>query len=299
MRIRRWGLTIALAALPLALLAQAPQPDPKDPKYQGKGEQDRSYAFPGTAESIAYHLYVPAKWDKNTKLPLIVALHGGGQQATAPFMRPMANPTLGKTAEERGYIVVAPTGYHTNATGAGAPYTNAWNSPFAFVPAPRPAGARGGGGGRGGAAAAGPTEDDFKRSEQDVLFVADLVAKEYNVDPERIYLMGNSTGGGAVWYYGEKYADRWTAISPSAGPLMDEAFPYDKLKKTPVLVVHGDMDTTMSFEGSKTMVDHAKSHGVDAAFLPVAGGMHTDAWAQPEVIKQIFDFFDRHKTRQK
>src|SRR5262249_61177157 len=113
-----------------------------------------------------------------------------------------------------------------------------WNSPSAFVPAPRPAGAgRGrGGGGRCGAAAAGPTTEDFQRAEQDVLYVADLVAKEYNTDPERLYLMGNSTGGGAVWYYGEKYADRWSAISPSAGPLMDDAFPYDKLKKTPVLV---------------------------------------------------------------
>jgi hypothetical protein len=29
--------------------------------------------------------------------------------------------------------------------------------------------------------------------------------------------------------------------------------------------------------------------------LPVIGGSHVDAWAQPEVIKQIFDFFDAHK----
>ena len=83
MRTQPWILALAAAALPLALLAQAPQPDSKDPKYQSKGEQDRSYTFPGTAESIAYHLYVPAKWDRNTKLPLVVALHGGGQQATA------------------------------------------------------------------------------------------------------------------------------------------------------------------------------------------------------------------------
>src|SRR5207244_3306013 len=98
------------------------------------------------------------------------------------------------------------TGYHTNATGSSAPYTNAWNSPFAFIPAPRAnaggggrggagggGGARGGGAGRGGAQA-GPTDEDFQRSEQDVLYVADLVAKEYNTDPERVYLMGNSTG---------------------------------------------------------------------------------------------------------
>jgi hypothetical protein len=29
--------------------------------------------------------------------------------------------------------------------------------------------------------------------------------------------------------------------------------------------------------------------------LPVQGGAHTDAWAQPTVISQIFDFFDAHR----
>jgi len=40
----------------------------------------------------------------------------------------------------------------------------------------------------------------------------------------------------------------------------------------------------MVFAASKTMVDHAKEKGVDATWLPVAGGMHTDAWAQPEIV---------------
>jgi dipeptidyl aminopeptidase/acylaminoacyl peptidase len=64
-----------------------------------------------------------------------------------------------------------------------------------------------------------------------------------------------------------------------------------------VLVVHGDKDTTMSFEGSKLMVDHAKAKGVDVTFLPVVGGQHIDAWARPEIITQIFDFFDKHKGK--
>src|SRR5262249_25007028 len=98
MQTPRWRFATLIIALPLVLAAQNPQPDTKDAKYQSKGDQDRTYVFPGTTESTPYHLYVPAKWDKNTKLPLIVALHGGGQQSTAPFMRPMANPTLGKTA---------------------------------------------------------------------------------------------------------------------------------------------------------------------------------------------------------
>ncbi len=107
--------------------------------------------------------------------------------------------------------------------------------------------------------------------------------------------MGNSSGGSAVWTYAAKYPQRWVAIVPSAAPLEDETFPYEKLRKIPVLVIHGDKDNVMVFDGSKAMVDHARARGVDATWLPVADGAHTDAWAQPGVIKQIFDFLDAHR----
>jgi poly(3-hydroxybutyrate) depolymerase len=318
--------------------AQAPQPDPKSANYQAKGEQDKSYIFPGTTESIAYHIYVPTKWDKNTKLPLVILTHGANQPATAPFQRPMASPTLAKMAEERGFIVAAVTGYHANATGVGG-----WNVPYPMVQvqrAPRGGGAagggapgagaaaaapaaaagaaaaapgaaaaagapRGGGGGQGGGGRArGPaappaTAEDFARAEQDIINVRNLMLAEYNADPNRVYLMGNSSGGSAVWNLGAKNPELWTAISPSAAPLEDANFPYEKLKTVPVLVVHGDMDTTMVFDASKTMVDHAKAKGLNVTWLPVVGGQHVDAWAQPEILKQTFDFFDKYKTKQK
>src|ERR1044071_2096514 len=85
--------------------------------------------------------------------------------------------------------------------------------------------------------------------------------------------------------------------SPSPGPLENPMSPYEKLKTLPVLVVHGDMDTTMVFDASKVMVDHAKAKGVNATWLPVPGGQHVDAWAQPEIISQTFDFFDKYRTR--
>ncbi len=285
-------LNACLAATP-GVSQNQPAPDPKDPQYQAKGEQDRSYEFPGTGEKIAYHLYVPAKWTPGMKLPLVIVTHGAAQPASAPFQRPMASPTLAKTAEERGYIVAAVTGYHANATGVGG-----WNVPYKMVLVPRPPVAPGGSGPAAARPApAPPTAQDFERAEQDVLFVTDLVAKEYTADPQRIYLMGNSSGGGAVWAYAAKYPRRWTAIAPSAAPLEDAAFPYEKLKKVPVLVIHGDKDTVMQFDASEAMVEHAKAKGVDATWLPVAGGMHTDAWAQLDVIEKIFDFFDAHKKR--
>jgi poly(3-hydroxybutyrate) depolymerase len=270
---------------------QTPQPDPKDAQYQHTGEQDRGYVFPGTTETIPYHLYVPAKWKPGLHLPLVVVTHGANQPSTAPFQRPMANPTLATAAEERGYIVAAVTGYHANATGVGG-----WNVPYTMIQVPPQPGRGGRGGGRGEPPAP-PTAEDFQRAESDVLNVGDLVAREYGADPKRIYLMGNSSGGSAVWTYATRYPERWSAIAPSAAPLDDAAFPYEKLKTVPVLVIHGDMDTTMVFDASKTMVEHARAKGVDATWLPVAGGLHTDAWAQPQIITRIFDFFDAHSRK--
>ena len=76
-----------------AIALGAPAPDPKSPQYQAKGEQDRSYEFPGTGETIAYHLYVPSKWTPSMKLPLVIVTHGAAQPAAAPFQRPMTSPT--------------------------------------------------------------------------------------------------------------------------------------------------------------------------------------------------------------
>jgi poly(3-hydroxybutyrate) depolymerase len=297
MQKRLFSMLIAVLAMSAGFLnAQAPQPDPKDPQYQAKGDQKRTYSFPGTGESIPYHLYVPMKWTKTTRLPLVVVTHGASQPADAPFQR--GDGALGKIAEERGYVVVAVTGYKPQATVVDGGY----NNPFKMVPAPRPAApagqrAGGGGGGGRGPAPAPATKEDFERSEMDILYVTDLVAKEYNTDPNRTYLMGNSAGGGAVWYLGEKYPERWTALSPSAGPLTPEEFPYAKLKNIPVLAVHGDADTTMSYDASKQMVELAKKAGVDATFIGVPGGSHTEAWTK--VLPETFDFFEKYKTKKK
>jgi poly(3-hydroxybutyrate) depolymerase len=266
----------------------APLPDTSSPQYQSTGEQSRTYRFPGTDEQIAYHLYVPSAWNRKAKLPMVVVTHGAAQPAAAPFQRPMDAPTLAKTAEARGYIVVAVTGYHANATGVGG-----WNVPYKMVTIPRPANPNAPP--PANPPPVPPTDEDFQRAEQDVLLVGDLVAKEYNVPARRRYLMGNSSGGSAVWAYAAKYPERWAAISPSAAPLEDASFPYEKLKRVPVLVVHGDKDNVMNFDASRAMVDHAKAKGVDATWFPVQGGAHTDAWAQPAVIAQIFDFFDAHR----
>lgn len=64
--------------------------------------------------------------------------------------------------------------------------------------------------------------------EIDVLDVVSKMQKHYNIDPNRIVLMGFSMGGAGCWHIGAHYPDRWVAMSPGAG--FAETARYQKLK---------------------------------------------------------------------
>jgi len=53
--------------------------------------------------------------------------------------------------------------------------------------------------------------------EIDVLEAVERVAYLYNIDRDRIVLMGFSMGGAGCWHLGAHYPDRWVAMSPGAG----------------------------------------------------------------------------------
>jgi predicted peptidase len=248
-----------------------PQPDPARPMYQQKGEQYRVYNFPGTGESIPYRLFVPSKWTPDTKLPMLVTLRAGNT-VDGPYR---AQNDLVKHAEQRGYIVVTPMGYRP----LSQPY---YGSAYQIA---RPNAA---------APAAGWTAQENERAEQDVLYVIDLVAKEYNADPARVYLHGQNPSGSGALHLAAKYPDRFAALVVSSAPILYETYPFDRIKgKMAVLVIHGDQDTTNPIAASQKMAEAAKAAGVETVYATVPGGTHLEAYLT--YASQIFDFLDKHK----
>jgi predicted peptidase len=272
-------VAICLYAIGLTLGAQAPaapppppEPRPTAPLYQHKGEQYRIYNFPATGESIPYRLFVPSKWTPGTKLPMLVTLRAGNT-VDGPYR---AGNDLIKVAEQRGYIVVTPMGYR----GLSQPY---YGSPYQIA---RPGAA---------APAAGWTAQENERAEQDVLYVMDLVAKEYNVDPARVYLHGQNPSGSGALHLAAKYTDRFAAVVVSSAPIVYDAYPFDRLKgKLALMVIHGDQDMVNPIANSQKMAEAAKAAGVDTVYATVPGGTHLEAYLT--FATQIFDFLDsRHK----
>jgi predicted peptidase len=270
-------LTICLCAQAAFLGAQAPaapppppEPRPTAPLYQQKGEQYRIYNFPATGESIPYRLFVPSKWTPGMKLPMLVTLRAGNT-VDGPYR---AQNDLVRVAEQRGYIVVTPMGYR----GLSQPY---YGSPYQIA---RPAAA---------APAAGWTAQENERAEQDVLYVMDLVAKEYNVDLSRVYLHGQNPSGSGALHLAAKYTDRFAAVVVSSAPIVYDAYPFDRLKgKLALMVIHGDQDTVNPIAASQKMAEAAKAAGVDTVYATVSGGTHLEAYLT--YATQIFDFLDKH-----
>jgi predicted peptidase len=250
-----------------------PQPNPNAPMYQQKGEQYRVYNFPaGQGESIPYRLFVPQQWNPSTRLPLLVTLRAG-TSIDNPYMR--GNNDLIRQAEKRGFLVVTPMGYRPLAQ----PY---YGSSYALdrpnAPAP----------------AAGWTPEENLRAEQDVMYVLDLVIKEYNVDTSRIYLHGQNPSASGALHLAAKYPDRWAAVVLSSGPIVYKNYPFDAVKgKIPFLIIHGDQDTVHPLANSQKMAEAFKAAGIDASYATVPGGTHLEAYLT--YAAQIFDFLEKHR----
>ena len=243
------------------------QPNPRAPLYQHTGEQYRVYEFPGTGESIPYRLFVPSRWKPGARLPLLVTLRAG-QSVDNNYREPNS---LVQQAEQRGYLVVTPMGYRP----LRQPYYGS-SYQIARPKAPAPA--------------EGWTPLENERAEQDVMNVIDLVTKEYGVDSARISLHGQNPSGSGALHLAAKYPDRFSALVISSGPIVFDSYPFDRIRKMRLLVIHGDQDTVNPIEASKKMADAAKAAGVTTLYATVPGGTHLGAYLT--YAKEIFDFLD-------
>jgi predicted peptidase len=249
----------------------APEPSPTAPLYRHTGEQYRIYNFPGTGESIPYRLFVPTTWTPDKKLPMLVTLRAGNT-VDGPYR---AGNDLVKQAAQRGYIVVTPMGYRP----LSQPY---YGSKYPVVRVPSPS-----------VPAAGWTAQEDERAEQDVLYVMDIVTKEYNVDSARVYIHGQNPSGSGALHLAAKYPERFAAAVISSGPIVLDTYPFDRLKgKVALMVIHGDQDTNNPIEASQKMAAAAKAAGVDTVYATVPGGTHLEAYLT--YAPQIFDFLGQH-----
>ena len=278
--------------------------DPVDSRVQL-----RTYLFTDTGETLPYAVYVPSKYSKDKKTPLVLALHGmNGSHRT--FMR----TACVDEAEKNGFILVGPMGYSSTGSfgmqrgpgGPGGPGGPRGPSGRAGAPsqpngpAPQPQPGRAEGRGMGMAEPGGTKETDRAKvaelSEKDAMNVLAMVRKEFNVDDNRIYLMGHSLGAGGALHMGEKYSAIWAGVAALAPAVFGFQGTADsKLKDVPLLINQGDADVLVRPAASQQLAEQLKGLNFHTEYNLLPGLDHGSIIGGS--MPDVFEFFAAHTKR--
>ena len=136
--------------------------------------------------------------------------------------------------------------------------------------------------------------------DRDVLKCIEMAKASFNVDEDRIYLMGQSMGGYGTWNVGTRHPDLFAAIQPVYGggdyhvytskenidKMSDwEKFLNEKSSSTvqleslinmPVLVTHGDKDASVDVNLSRYLVRMLQRWNYNVKYIEVPGKGHAD-----------------------
>jgi len=252
-------------------------------KGTGKIEK-RSYFFKEADKNINYCLYVPNSYSQKKKIPLIVLLHGLGSNP----QQIIRYRGIVKEAESRGYIVVAPFGYNERGWYGARGKTKKGTVESLFL---------------------GENPNDPENigelSEMDVMNVLRITKKEFNIDPDRIFLMGHSMGGGGTLYLGNKYSEIWAGLAPLSPALMRQTIDFNNsilegMRGIPIYLVTGERDRLIPVRVIREWAGKMEKLKMDFKYEEIKGGNHFNSITKnPEMMERIFDFFDQKKRNTK
>jgi len=208
-----------------------------------------------SGETRRYLLHVPESYDGTRAVPLVISLHGFAQW-------PANQESVSRwsdLSDAAGFIVVYPM-------GTGFPL-------------------------RWAARAPGPAE------ASDVRFLTgmiDILERDYEIDPDRIFVNGISNGGGMAFALSCALSGRIAAIGTVAGLFLHPWEACDRERPVPLIAFHGTADPIVPYDGGPLggpggaapsvrawVADYAVRNGCGAALeLPTRGAVTGTRWSQ-------------------
>jgi predicted peptidase len=105
-----------------------------------------------------------------------------------------------------------------------------------------------------------------------LLALLDHLQEQFAVDPDRVYLSGNSMGGFGAWQLASAAPDHFAALVPTCGGGNVEL--AARLASLPIWAFHGEKDTTVPLDESRKMVDAVNAAGGHAQLTIYPGKGH-------------------------
>lgn len=226
---------------PGATGAQQPAPDASAAEVNSQGRFVAG-VYSNAAGSRRYKVYIPASYSGQA-MPLMVMLHGCTQDPD-DFAR---GTKMNALAEEQGFLVVYPT------QDSSANTSKCWNW-FKAI--------------------------DQERGQGEPSLIAGItneVIGQYGLDRDAVYVAGLSAGGAMAVIMGSTYPDLYCAVGVHSGlpyaaasdlssalgamrgaprrPDAGKRNPNAALQAIPVIVFHGDRDTTVSPANGSRVID--------------------------------------------
>ena len=162
----------------------------------------------------AYQLYIPAIYDGNSPVPLVLNLHGYGSSNT----QQMFYGDFKAIADTANFLILAPQGLDD---GTGTPH---WNANW------------------------GTGVDDISFLSD----LIDSISSAYNINAGRVYSTGMSNGGFMSLTLAGQLSNKITAVASVTGTMSAIQIPQNTVvNPMPVMQIHGTADGTVNYNGDQ------------------------------------------------
>ncbi|MDZ4837982.1 MAG: PHB depolymerase family esterase [Candidatus Melainabacteria bacterium] len=188
------------------------------PDISKPGDYDQTMIVEGAERK--YHIHVPPSYNGKTPMPMVMLLHGHGQDGKI-----IAEHTkFDQMADREGFIAIYPDA----RSWAGRDEWRAWDTDNGLIPP-------------------GSNADDVSFLRK----MIDKAESTYAIDPKRIYLAGLSNGGMMSFRAAGDLSDKIAAIAVISGAMSGNEPP----PKSPISVlnIHGTDDGIVPYDGLKNV----------------------------------------------
>ena len=185
-----------------------------------------------------YLVHIPPSYDGETGVPLVILLHSYGNNGRLFCIRSEMNIK----ADQEGFIAVYPSGAPIRDKG--------WNAGFCCGSA-------------------------MRQNVDDLGFIKSVIEKtkkRYNIDTNRIYVVGFSNGGMMTYRFAAEFSEEIAAIAVVGGQIGGNISDFRGLwvipkpsKPLPVIIFHGTNDSTVPYPGGRRPCDNP----FERPFLPI------------------------------
>ena len=108
------------------------------------------------------------------------------------------------------------------------------------------------------------------------------IEQKYAIDQKKVIITGFSMGGAGVWYWADKYPQRFSAAVPLAG----RPTPSPEGWRVPVFAVHSRADQVVPIGPTEQRIAELKKRGLNAQLVVVNGIQHYETYKFVDALKQ-------------